>query len=62
MLATQLNNLVEDDKIRPNGTLKLVKYLCQDVSERRIIIILHCEVISQDVGGVIGACAREGSV
>jgi hypothetical protein len=54
MLATQLNHLVEETKIGVNSVVKLTKYLVQDVSNRRIIIVLGLEVIELDHGSVIG--------
>ena len=55
MLATQLNHMVTSNAIQRNGIIKLTKYLCNIVSGRRIVIILGIDVLSGDVGEVIGS-------
>eukprot|EP00052_Salpingoeca_macrocollata_P000789 m.22292 g.22292 ORF g.22292 m.22292 type:complete len:626 (+) comp10867_c0_seq1:86-1963(+) len=54
MLGTQLNHLVTENLIQKNGIIRLDKYLCNVISNRRIVIILGLEVLSPDIGHVIG--------
>ena len=61
MLATQLNALVTSNAIQRNGVVRLNKYLCNIVSNRRIVIVLGLDVVAADVGYVIGRHSRLGS-
>lgn len=54
MLATQLNSLVTSNAIQKNGIIRLTKYLCNTVSGRRIVILLSLEIVSGDIGFIIG--------
>lgn len=56
MLATQLNSLVTSNAIQKNGIIRLTKYLCNTVSGRRIVILLSLEIVSGDIGFMIGIC------
>lgn len=46
MLATQLNKMVADQMLQLNCLVKLNDYICNEVSNKRIIIILNLEVVS----------------
>ena len=54
MVATQLNELLTSEKIKANSFIKVTKFLCNNVSDRRIIIMLGIEVVQTDVDGPIG--------
>lgn len=54
MLATQLNDLISENKIEKNGIVRVTKYICNTVSNRRIVIILGVDIISGDIGHQIG--------
>lgn len=54
MLATQMNTLVTEEKIKKNAIVRLLKYVCNTVNNRRIIIIINAEVINSDLGHRIG--------
>ena len=54
MLATQLNSLVVEEKIKKNSLIRIGKVICNTVSNRRIIILLAVEVVQTDVPDVIG--------
>ena len=45
MLTTQLNSLVEEDKLRKNAIVKLNEYICNNVQARKIVIILKMEIV-----------------
>ena len=45
MLTTQLTNLIEDDTIKVNSVLSLKEYMINEVSGRRILIVLNCDVL-----------------
>lgn len=53
MLATQLNEMLENG-IKVNSIVRLDKYLCNEVSERKIIIILGATVVESDVPEAYG--------
>eukprot|EP00047_Mylnosiga_fluctuans_P003845 m.231293 g.231293 ORF g.231293 m.231293 type:complete len:640 (+) comp12192_c0_seq1:30-1949(+) len=57
MLATQLNSLVTNNQIQRNGIVKLTKFLCNTVSNRKIVIMLSVDVLSADIGYMIGTPA-----
>ncbi|EDQ91528.1 uncharacterized protein MONBRDRAFT_451, partial [Monosiga brevicollis MX1] len=54
MLATQLNNLIQNDYIRVNSIVRVKQGVCNLVSNRRILILLDVEVVASDYDGVIG--------
>ncbi|KAI0076465.1 replication factor-a protein [Panus rudis PR-1116 ss-1] len=48
MLATQLNPLVEEDKIGKNSIVRIDKFTCNLVQDRRLLIILEMVVLEKD--------------
>ncbi|KAI8825732.1 uncharacterized protein EV422DRAFT_513990 [Fimicolochytrium jonesii] len=46
MLATQLNGYVTSQELKKYGVIKLKRYLCNTVAQKRIIIILQMEVLT----------------
>ena len=40
MITTQLNSLVEENKLQENAIVKLNEYIIKKVGERKIVIIL----------------------
>ncbi|KNC81836.1 hypothetical protein SARC_05856 [Sphaeroforma arctica JP610] len=54
MLATQLNNMVNDGHIKKGTILMLNNYLCNTVRERKIAILLDVTVESNEHLGIIG--------
>jgi len=54
MLATQLNELVTSNQIVPNGLISLVDFICNEVQNKKIVIILKCEVVDASLGYKIG--------
>lgn len=61
MLATQLNHLITDDKVTKYGVLQLERYICNTVSDRRILIVLDASVVERDAGAEIGSPQPLGS-
>jgi replication factor A1 len=45
MLATQLNQLVQDDLIKPRCLVKLDEFICNTVHDRQIAIVLQLSVV-----------------
>eukprot|EP00039_Didymoeca_costata_P007560 m.101215 g.101215 ORF g.101215 m.101215 type:complete len:689 (+) comp13736_c2_seq1:56-2122(+) len=46
MLATQLNHFIVDEGIQNKGVIQLDRYICNTVSDRKIIIILGVTIVS----------------
>ena len=44
MLTTQLNSLVEENKLQKNAIVKLNEYICNKVGVRKIVIILKMDI------------------
>ncbi|WJX56186.1 hypothetical protein P8452_41866 [Trifolium repens] len=45
MLATQMNQLVKEQKLQKGSIVRLTQYVCNDVQNRKIIIIVDLEVV-----------------
>ncbi len=61
MLATQLNNLVFDLFIHLNSLIRLNDYICNEVQNMRVIIILNLDVVSAPpnrIGNPVAVDAR----
>ena len=54
MLATQLNELVTSNQIVSYGLISLVDFICNEVQNKKIVIILKCEVVDASLGYKIG--------
>lgn len=54
MLATQLNTLITSNAIQPHAVVRLSRFLCNLVANRRIVILLAVDVLTHDLGRVIG--------
>ena len=48
MLTTQLNHLVESNNLRKNAIVKLNEYICNNVQERKIVIILKMDIVAPE--------------
>jgi len=67
MLATQLNGLVHEEKLKEYCIFKVNKYQCNNMQGKKVIIILDLEVLQEgsEVGEKIGspiAIAADGTV
>jgi len=49
MVATQLNSMIINEEVKKNGLIKLTEVICNVVQNRRIIIVLGLEVVSEPV-------------
>jgi replication factor A1 len=54
MLATQLNYFIINGEVSKNSIIKLTKYICNTVNERKIVIILGMEVVLAEYDSIIG--------
>lgn len=54
MLATQLNELVNDGKLQPKCIVRLNEYICNTVHGRRIVIVLSIELTGPPLAQTIG--------
>lgn len=45
MLATQLNDRVKTGSVRTGSVVQLIEYICSNVQNRKIIVVLNMEVI-----------------
>ncbi|KAJ7481204.1 hypothetical protein B0H11DRAFT_2024671 [Mycena galericulata] len=59
MLATQLNNLVQENEIRKNTIVNITKMTCNFVQDKRLLIILSLDVV-EHADGKIGNPASLG--
>ncbi|CCM03614.1 uncharacterized protein FIBRA_05754 [Fibroporia radiculosa] len=48
MLATQLNHLVEDEKITKHSIATIEKFTCNLVQDKRLLIILSLQIVAKD--------------
>ena len=67
MLATQLNALVHEEKLKEYCIFKVKKYQCNNMQGKKVIIILDLEVLQEgsEVGEKLGspvAIAADGTV
>ncbi len=60
MLATQLNGLVTSNQIAPNCLIALQEFICNDVQNKKIVIILRCEVVAANLGYKVGEPVEYG--
>ncbi len=60
MLATQLNKLVSDQLIQLNCLVRLNDYICNEVQNKRIIIILNLDVVSAPPNRIGNPVAVDG--
>ncbi|XP_018021326.1 uncharacterized protein LOC108677590 isoform X2 [Hyalella azteca] len=56
VMATQLNPMINSGEVAQHAVIKVTKYFCSQVSEKKIMIIQGLEVLltAEDVGGGIG--------
>jgi replication factor A1 len=59
MLATQLNHLVQEDKVVPRCLVKLDEFICNTVHDRQIAIVLQLSVVSGPVDAIGNPAAIE---
>ncbi|THH19467.1 hypothetical protein EW146_g1696 [Bondarzewia mesenterica] len=52
MLATQLNHLVEEDLIGKNTIAQLEKISCNDIQEKRLVVILSLRVVQKEAAKI----------
>jgi len=62
MLATQLNELVNNASLQPRCVVRLNEYLCNTVHGRRIVIVLDLEITGPPLAHMIGAPKNIDSV
>ena len=57
MLATQLNSYIHDGRLTENCIFRVLKYQCNNMQGKRVIIILELEVLQpgEEVGHRIGS-------
>ena len=55
MLATQKNDLVTDGKLKQNAIVRLSEFICTEVQNRRIVIVLDLDIVEADHKDKIGA-------
>ncbi|CAL1357453.1 unnamed protein product [Linum trigynum] len=48
MLATQLNDRVKTGRVKKGSVVQLIDYMCSDVQNRRIVVVLNMETIVLD--------------
>eukprot|EP00092_Neocalanus_flemingeri_P024215 GFUD01026263.1.p1 GENE.GFUD01026263.1~~GFUD01026263.1.p1 ORF type:complete len:133 (-),score=36.16 GFUD01026263.1:102-500(-) len=65
MLATQLNNIIDDKQLEMFTVIKVKKQICNQVAglTKRVVIVLDLEVVTPgaQVGSKIGNTAQMGS-
>jgi replication factor A1 len=56
MLATQMNEKIESGELDKFSVVRVTRYLCNTIHERRIIIIINLEILckGEEAGGAIG--------
>lgn len=56
MLATQMNEKIDSGELDKYSVVRVTRYLCNTIHERRIIIIINLEVLCRgaEAGGAIG--------
>jgi len=54
MLAAQLNHLLENEEMKSLAVIEVTKYMCNTLGEKRVLILLGLNVITNDVGEKIG--------
>lgn len=55
MLATKLNKLVAEEKATKLSLIRLLKFVQNNVQDKKIVIIADAEVVVKDVDGKLGA-------
>ena len=55
MLATQKNDLVTGGKLKQNAIVRLSEFICPEVQNRRIVIVLDLDIVEADHKDKIGA-------
>ena len=58
MLATQKNDLITDGKLKQNAIVRLSKFICNEVQNRHIVIVLDLDI----VGGAQGKIGTPQSI
>ncbi|XP_028772143.1 replication protein A 70 kDa DNA-binding subunit A [Neltuma alba] len=48
MLATQLNNRVRTGRVKKGSVVQLIEYICSQIQNRKIIVVLNMETIIPD--------------
>jgi len=54
MLAAQMNKLLENDEMKNMAVIEVTKYMCNTLGEKRVLILLDLNVLTNDVGEKIG--------
>jgi len=58
MMATQLNHHIESGQVQSLSVIKLNEFICNVVQNRKIIIVLNCDVVQSSVPMIIGQPLR----
>ncbi|KAK7367074.1 hypothetical protein VNO80_09082 [Phaseolus coccineus] len=63
MLATQMNELVHSGKLQKGSVVRLVQFICNDVQNRKIIVIIDLDVVVEkcELIGEPVALPKDGS-
>ena len=54
MLATQLNNLIQENQLAAHCLIRLDEFICNTVQDRQIAIVLQLSVVSPSTGSLVG--------
>jgi hypothetical protein len=58
MMATQLNHHIESGQVQSLSVIKLTEFVCNVVQNRKIIIVLNCDVVRSSMPMIIGQPLR----
>jgi hypothetical protein len=58
MMATQLNHYIESGQVQSLSVIKLTEFVCHVVQNRKIIIVLNCDVVRSSMPMIIGQPLR----